>query len=136
MTATSTEKEIPFGATQVYARLSDLTNLETLRERLPESRIQGLSFTEDTLSFAVPSVGTITLRITECQPDVLIGFSTVASPLPFLLNIHLTPVSDAACRLRLEIVADVNPLVGGMLKKPMADSAEKIAAALALLPYA
>ena len=49
----SSVKVIPYSQERVYAKLSDLSNLESVKDRLPEDKIQDLSFDSDTLSFSV-----------------------------------------------------------------------------------
>ena len=50
-------KVIPASQSAVYGKLSDLSNLEKIKDRLPEDKVKNLSFTADTLSVEVPPVG-------------------------------------------------------------------------------
>ena len=59
----SSVKVIPYSQERVYAKLSDLSNLESVKDRLPEDKVQDLSFDSDTLSFNVSPVGQIKLTI-------------------------------------------------------------------------
>ena len=52
----SSVKVIPYSQERVYAKLSDLSNLESVKDRLPEDKVQDLSFDSDTLSFNVSPV--------------------------------------------------------------------------------
>ena len=61
----SSVKVIPYSQERVYAKLSDLSNLESVKGRLPEDKIQDLSFDSDTLSFSVSPIGQLTLQIVE-----------------------------------------------------------------------
>ena len=47
----STVKVIPYSQERVYEKLSDLSNLEALKDRLPEDKVKDISFDSDTLSF-------------------------------------------------------------------------------------
>ena len=62
-------KVIPASQSAVYGKLSDLSNLEKIKDRLPEDKVKNLSFTADTLSVEVPPVGIITLEIVEREPE-------------------------------------------------------------------
>ena len=53
----STVKVIPYSQERVYEKLSDLSNLEALKDRLPEDKVKDISFDSDTLSFSVAPVG-------------------------------------------------------------------------------
>ena len=79
----SSVKVIPYSQERVYAKLSDLSNLESVKDRLPEDKIQDLSFDSDTLSFSVSPIGQLTLQIVERDPCKCIKLATTNSPLPF-----------------------------------------------------
>ena len=65
----STVKVIPYSQERVYEKLSDLSNLEALKDRLPEDKVKDISFDSDTLSFSVDPVGQLTLKIVEREPS-------------------------------------------------------------------
>ncbi len=131
----SSIRQIPHPQQRVYAMLSDLGNLERIRHRLPEDKFKDFSFDSDTLSVNVPPVGSIRLRIVDRDEPKCIKFSTEQSPVPFNFWIQLLPVTEAACKMRLTIKADLNPFVKGMVKKPLQEGIEKIADALQMIDY-
>lgn len=45
----------------VYDKLSNLNNLEAVKDRLPQDKVKNLSFDTDSLTVEVPPVGAITL---------------------------------------------------------------------------
>ena len=53
----SSVKVIPYSQERVYNKLSDLSNLEAVKDRLPKDKVQDLSFDLDTLSFSVSPIG-------------------------------------------------------------------------------
>ena len=57
----SSVKVIPYSQERVYNKLSDLSNLEAIKDRLPQDKVEDLSFDSDTLSFTVSPVGQLTL---------------------------------------------------------------------------
>ena len=59
----SSVKVIPYSQERVYNKLSDLSNLEAIKDRLPQDKVEDLSFDSDTLSFTVSPVGQLTLQI-------------------------------------------------------------------------
>ncbi len=119
----------------VYAKLSDLSNLARVKDRLPEHKVKNMTFDTDTLSMQAPPIGTITLKIVAREPEHCITFGTTSSPLPFDLQIHITPVSEAACQLKLAINMEVNPFIKNMIQRPLQDGLEKMADLLAMIPY-
>lgn len=64
----SSVKVIPYSQERVYNKLSDLSNLEAVKDRLPKDKVQDLSFDSDTLSFSVSPIGKLTLQIVERDP--------------------------------------------------------------------
>ena len=94
----SSVKVIPYSQERVYAKLSDLSNLESVKDRLPEDKIQDLSFDSDTLSFSVSPIGQLTLQIVEREPCKCIKLATTNSPLPFNMWIQLVSTAEEECK--------------------------------------
>lgn len=128
-------KEIPASQEAVYAKLSDLNNLEKVKDHLPEDKIKNLSFDAESLSIDVAPVGKITLQIVEKEPCKCIKFETTTSPLPFNLWIQIVPVNEAACKMKLTIGMDINPFMKTMVQKPLQEGLEKMAETLAMIQY-
>ncbi len=120
----------------VYEKLSDLNNLERVKDRLPADKVKNLSFDADMLSIEVSPVGKISLQIVEREPVKCIKFATTDSPLPFNLWIQLLPVSDAECKMKITVGMELNPFMKGMVQKPLQEGVEKMAEMLSLIPYA
>ncbi len=128
-------KVIAASQSAVYSKLSDLSNLEKIKDRLPEGKMKNLVFTSDTLSVEVPPVGTITLQIVEREPEKCIKFATTTSPLPFNLWIQLVPVHESECKMKLTIGMELNPFTKMMIQKPLQDGLNKMADSLAMIHY-
>ena len=79
----SSVKVIPYSQERVYNKLSDLSNLEAVKDRLPKDKVQDLSFDSDTLSFSVSPIGQLTLQIVERDPCKCIKWEKTNSPFPF-----------------------------------------------------
>ncbi|MCI1683983.1 MAG: SRPBCC family protein [Bacteroides sp.] len=119
----------------VYEKLSDLNNLEKVKDRLPSDKVKNLSFDKENLTIEVPPVGKITLTIVEKEPCKCIKFATTSSPLPFNLWIQLLPVNETECKMKLTIGAELNPFMKGMVQKPLQEGLEKMADMLAMINY-
>jgi len=131
----SSIKIIPYSQVRVFTKISDLNNLEGVKDKLPADKIQNLSFDADTISFNISPVGTVVLKIVEREPHKSIKFETVSSPLPFNLWIQIVPITEEECKLKLTIKAEINPFIKGMIQKPLQEGIEKMAEMLANIPY-
>lgn len=128
-------KLIPAPQQAVYDKLSDLNNLEAVKDRIPQDKVKNLQFDADSLSLEVSPVGTITLQIVEREPLKCIKFGTTTSPMPFNLWIQLLPVDEAHCKMKLTLGAELNPFMKAMVQKPLGEGLQKMADMLAMIPY-
>lgn len=128
-------KQIPYAQEKVYAMLSDLSNIERVKDRLPQDKVKDLKFDSDRVSISVPSVGEVALHIIEREEPKCIKFETEKSPVTANLWIQLLPVTADTCKMRLTIKADIPFMIKGMVQKPLTEGLEKIAEILAIIPY-
>ena len=108
----SSVKVIPYSQERVYNKLSDLSNLEAVKDRLPKDKVQDLSFDSDTLSFSVSPIGKLTLQIVERDPCKCIE-----------------------CKVKVTIGMDLNPFMKAMVQKPLQEGLEKMVDMLAVIGY-
>lgn len=127
-------KHIPHPQTAVYNALSDLSNLDKVKDKLPEDKIKDLSFDSDSLTIGAP-MGSVSMRIIEREEPKCIKFATEKSPIAANLWIQIVPEGEDACKMKLTIKADINPFIKGMVAKPLQEGLEKIADVLAMIPY-
>ena len=127
-------KHIPHPQTAVYNALSDLSNLDKVKDKLPEDKIKDLSFDSDSLTIGAP-MGSVSMRIIEREEPKCIKFATEKSPIAANLWIQIVPEGEDACKMKLTIKADINPFIKGMVAKPLQEGLEKIADMLAMIPY-
>ena len=131
----SSVKVIPYSQERVYNKLSDLSNLEAIKDRLPQDKVQDLSFDSDTLSFSVPPVGQLTLQIVEREPCKCIKLATANSPIPFNMWIQLVATGEEECKVKVTIRIDINPFMKAMVQKPLQEGLEKMVDMLAVIEY-
>lgn len=131
----SSVKVIPYSQESVYEKLSDLSNLEAIKDRLPEDKVKDLSFDSDTLSFSVAPVGQLTLKIVERDPSKCIKLETTNSLLPFNMWIQLVATAEEECKLKVTIGMELNPFMKAMVQKPLEEGLEKMAETLAMIKY-
>ena len=131
----SSIKQIPYSQAAVYRNLSDLSNLEKVRDRIPEDKVKDFSFDKDSVTVSVDPVGLLTLRICEREEPKCVKFETAQSPLPFNLWIQVLPVTETTSKMKVTVKADIPLVLKPMVSGPLQDGVEKIADALAQIPY-
>ena len=128
-------KRIPHKAEHIYGMLSDLSNLERVKDRIPAGKVKDFTFDSDSCSVSVDPVGKICFQIVEREPNQLIKFATTNSPIPLHLWIQLKEVAEADTRMKLTVAAELNPFIKPMVAKPLQEALDKIADVLTVLPY-
>ena len=131
----SSVKQIPYPQQAVYDNISDLRNLEKVRDRVPEDKVKDFSFDEDSVSLNVPPVGELKLRICERDEPKCVKFETTQSPVPFHVWIQVLPVTETTSKMKVTVKAELNPFIKGVVAGPLKDGVEKIADALAQIAY-
>lgn len=131
----SSIRQIGHSQEAVYRTLSDLSNLERVRDRIPQDKLDDFSFDSDHIAIKAPMVGEIRLYIVDREAPKTIKFETEQSPIPFNFWIQLLPITEATCKMKLTIKAEINPFIKGMVQKPLQEGIEKIADALQMINY-
>ena len=131
----SSVKQIAYPVADVYRNISDLSNLERVRDRVPEDKLNSFAFDRDTVSLNVDPVGDIKLRIIEREEGKCVKFETEQSPMPFNLWIQVLPVTETTSKMRVTVQADIPFMLKGMVSGPLQDGVEKIVDALSQIPY-
>ena len=131
----SSIKQIPYPVEDVYRNISDLSNLEKVRDRIPEDKVQDFSFDSESVSVNVAPVGELKLRICEREENRCVKFETVQSPLPFNVWVQVLPVTDTTSKMKVTVKADIPFMLKGMVAGPLQDGVEKIADALSQIPF-
>lgn len=148
-------KQVAAPQERVYAKLSDLNNLASIKERIndpaarerikaqiPEEKLkevekhlESLEFDADTVSLNVPPVGKMAIKIIEREPSKCVKFESTSSPIHFNLWVQMLPVTDETSKMRLTIKADLNPFIKAMVEKPLREGVDKLADMLSMIPY-
>ena len=115
----SSVKQIPYPQQAVYDNISDLRNLEKVRDRVPADKVNDFSFDEDTVSLSVAPVGELKLRICDREAPKCVKFETVQSPVPFNIWIQVLPVGETASKMKVTVKAELNPFIKNMVEKPL-----------------
>lgn len=133
-------KYVPYSQERVYEKLSDLTNLSDLAEKLEgiksqlDGNLEDLTFDQDSLSVKVQGIN-LTLRIIEREPCKCIKFEGVNTPIPINLWIQVLPNNGDQAKMKLTVGADMNMFLKPMLSKPLKEGVEKLADLLTIIQY-
>lgn len=146
-------KQINAPVERVYEKLSNLENFrpvlenmqnnEMVKEKIREAgqdpaqleKLKDVVLTADSVSFPVPMMGDMSLRIIEREENRTIKFQTEQSPIDANFWIQVLPVTDLTSKLRLTLKADLNPMVKMMIGSKLKDGIDKFADMLSMIPY-
>lgn len=136
----SSIKHIPYSQERVYNKLSDLNNLNSVRDRLDlikdklDGKLEDMSFDSDSLTLKVQGFN-LTLRIIEREPLKCIKFEGDKTPIPLNLWIQILPEGMDNAKMKVTIRAEVNMFMKAMVAKPLQEGVEKLANMLSMIPY-
>ena len=130
----STIRQISAPQQRVYDKLSNLKNAEGLTDKIPQDKIQGLEFGEDSISVTT-QLGRVSLGIVDREEPKMIKFATRESPLPFNFWVQILPIDEQTSKMKLTIDADINAFMFSMVKGRLQTAIEKLADVLQAIDY-
>ena len=128
-------RHIPFSEEKVYEKLSNLNNLEAIKDKLPADKVNDFKFDADCVSFNVSGIGNIELEVIERTPYKCIKFASTNSPITFNLWIQIVSISDNECKIRITAGLEVNVFMKSIVSKPVKEGLEKMVDMLSMIPY-
>lgn len=128
-------KTIPHSSAAIFEKISDLSNLEKVKDKIPQDKLKDISFDAESFSFTVAPVGKIGLRIIERDPNNTIKFKSEHAPIDFFVWIQLKEINEQETKVKLTLEADLNPFIKGMVSKPLQEAIDKLADLIAGFPY-
>ena len=133
-------KHIPYTQEAVYNKVSDLSNLKYLADRIPEDQRQGINLenlecTPDKVTTTVSPIGQIEFGVVAREPYKCVKMETLRSPIKLTLWIQIVSTGDSNCKIKLTADADLNIFMAKMVEKPLTEAIEKLADMLSALPY-
>lgn len=146
---------------RVYARLSDLTSLQVIQERIDDpafeqmmrqqvpadkmpdeaklqqirDAVRAMEFTQDTVTMQAGPMGTVTLRIIERDPDKLVKLVLEGAPVQGNLWIQMLPTSDGFSKMKVTVGAELNFFIRKMVEGKLKEGVEALAQMLSQIPY-
>lgn len=129
-------ESIPASAAEVYRVLSNLQNLERVRDLIPQDKVQELEIAPDYIRMKVDGLGQkIVIRIVDRIENDTIKFGADNIPLQMNFWIQLKEVSDTDTRIKLTLKADLPFMFKMMLDKKMQQGLDDAVSMLKQFPY-
>lgn len=123
-------------ASSIYHVLSNLKNLERVRDRIPQDKIQELEIEEDYVRVKVNGLGQkIGVFIADKEDSKVVKYGVENSPVPVTMWIQMKEVAPADTRLKLTLEADIPFMFRMMIEKKLQDGLNQAADMLAQFPY-
>lgn len=119
----------------VYNTLSDLNNIERVKERIPADKIKDIKFDRDSCSLTVDPVGEVKFIICDREENKTVKFTAENSPLPVFIWIQMLPVTENTSKIKVTCHLELNMFLRGMVGNKIKDGIEKIADTLAAINY-
>jgi len=127
----------PCSAAQIYRVLSDMQNLERVREFIPKDKIQEMEIEPDRVRLKVDGLAQkITIAIVDRIENDTIKFGAEGIPMDANFWIQMKEVSPTDTRLKLTVKADIPFMFKMMLEKKLQTGLDQAADMLAKFPYA
>lgn len=140
MSETKYESKItssPCSAEQIFRVLSNMENLERVRDMIPQDKIQEMEITPDRVRMKVDGLGQkITIAIVDRIENDTIKFGAEGIPMQANFWIQLKELAPNDTRIKLTVKADVPMMFKFMLDKKMQEGLDQAADMLAQFPYA
>ena len=127
----------PCSAAQIYRVLSNMENLERVRDMIPKDKIQELEIEPDRVRMKVDGLGQkITIAIVDRIENDTVKFGLEGIPMDGNFWIQLKEVSPTDTRIKLTVKADIPFMFKFMIEKKLQTGLDQAADMLAQFPYA
>jgi carbon monoxide dehydrogenase subunit G len=126
-----------YPAAQIYRVLSDLKNLEKVRDLIPKDKVQEMELDTDFVRMKVDGLGQkITIVIVDRIENDTVKFGVEGIPMDANLWIQMKEVSPTDTRLKLTVKAEIPFMFRMMIKGKLQQGLDQAADMLAQFPYA
>ena len=126
----------PCPAEQIYRVLSNMENLERVREFIPQDKIQEMEIEPDRVRLKVDGLGQkITIAIVDRKENDTIKFGAEGIPMDANFWIQLKELSPVDTRIKLTVKADIPMMFRMMIGKKLHEGLDQAADMLSQFPY-
>ena len=127
----------PCPATDIYRVLSNMENLERVRDLIPQDKIQEMEISPDRVRMKVDGLGQkITIAIVAPTENYTIKFGAEGIPMQANFWIQLKELAPNDTRIKLTVKADIPMMFKFMIEKKLQQGLDQAAEMLAQFPYA
>ncbi|MBQ7631148.1 MAG: SRPBCC family protein [Paludibacteraceae bacterium] len=127
----------PCSAEQIYRVLSNMQNIERVRDLIPKDKIQEMETDPDHVRIKVDGLGQkITIAVVDRVVNDTIKFGLEGIPMDGNLWIQLKELSPNDTRIKLTVKADIPFMFRMMVEKKLQQGLDQAADMLAQFPYA
>lgn len=124
-------------AGQIYAVFSNLKNIERVRDRIPQDKVQELEIGEDYIRMKVDGLGQkITISVVDKTENDVIKYGAEGIPMQMNFWIQMKEVAPMDTRIKLTLKADIPMMFKLMLDKKIQQGIDQAAAMIAQFPFA
>lgn len=128
---------LPCSASQIYRVLSNLENLERVRQFIPQDKVQEMEVSPDRVRLKVDGLAQkITIAIVDRIENDTVKFGAEGIPMDANFWIQLKEVNPTDTRIKLTVKADIPFMFKMMLDKKLQQGLDQAADMLAQFPYA
>ena len=139
MSETKYESKItsaPCSAQQIYRVMSNLQNLERVRDMIPKDKIQEMEIEPDRVRIKVDGLAQkITIAIVDRIENDTVKFGAEGIPMDANFWIQLKELAPNDTRIKLTVKADIPMMFKMMSGKKLQDGLDQAADMLAQFPY-
>ena len=127
----------PCSAQQIYRVLSNMQNLERVKDLIPKDKIQEMEIEPDRVRMKVDGLAQmITIAIVDRIENDTVKFGAEGIPMDANFWIQMKEVSPTDTRLKLTVKADIPFMFKFMIEKKLQTGLDQAADMLAQFPYA
>ncbi len=129
--------KVSASAGQIYALFSNLKNIERVRDRIPQDKVQELEIGEDYIRMKVDGLGQkITISVVDKTENDVIKYGAEGIPMQMNFWIQMKEVAPLDTRIKLTLKADIPMMFKLMLDKKIQQGIDQAAAMIAQFPFA
>ncbi len=126
----------PCSAAQIYRVLSNMENLDRVREFIPQDKVQEMEVSADRVRLKVDGLAQkITIAIVDRIENDTVKFGAEGIPMDANFWIQLKEVSPVDTRIKLTVKADIPFMFKMMVDKKLQQGLDQAAEMLAQFPY-
>ena len=126
----------PCSAEQIYRVLSDMKNIERVRDLIPQDKIQEMETDTDFVRMKVDGLGQkITIAIVDRIENDTIKFGAEGIPMDANFWIQLKELAPNDTRIKLTVKAEIPMMFKFMIEKKLQQGLDQAADMLAQFPY-